>query len=346
VRARTAIVALLLLSGAAKAQPVQPVPESTEPVGDLLAASPSVTLTNGRITARITPPDLTKGFYRGTRFDQAGVITSLKLGTREFYGPWFERTAPDVLDYVYVPEGIAAGPDSAISGPVEEFAPLGYDDKTSPVFVKIGVGLLHRPDDKAYDHYRHYGIVSIGRRTIRTTANSITFGQVLDGAGYGYTYEKTLRLVPGTTQLVIEHVLKNTGDKPIVTTVYDHNFLRLAPGNNGVQVTFPFAVAAATPPAADLIRIEGGTLIYLRPMKDKERVSFPVTGFGATAGDYNFRIADKTGAGVTITGDQPLARINIFSIDRVQSVEPYIAIDLPPGAQKTWRYTYTFAAPH
>ncbi|MDB5734059.1 MAG: hypothetical protein JWN16_696 [Alphaproteobacteria bacterium] len=340
-------IAALLLTGAATAQPVQPIPASTDPVSDLLAAAPAVTITNGNLVARIAPPDLDKGFYRGTRFDQAGVITSLKLGSKEFYGPWFERTAPDVLDYVYVPEGIAAGPDSAISGPVEEFAPLGYDDKSSPVFVKIGVGLLHRPDDKAYDHYRHYDIVSIGRRSIRTTANSITFRQSLDGAGYGYTYEKTLRLVPGTAQLVIEHVLKNTGGKPIVTTVYDHNFLRLAPGNEGVQVTFPFAVSAATPPAADLIRIAGKTLTYLRPMKDKERVSFPVTGFGATADDYDFRIADtKTGAGVTITGDQPLTRINIFSIDRVQSVEPYIAIDLAPGAQKTWRYTYTFAAPH
>ena len=336
--------ALLLIGGAAAAQPAQPVPDSTAPVSELLESAPAVTLSNGHITARITPPDLQKGFYRGTRFDQAGVITSLKLDGREFYGPWFERTAPDVLDYVYTPDGIAAGPDSAISGPVEEFAPLGYDDKTSPVFVKIGVGLLHRPDDQAYDHYRHYDIVSVGRRSTRTTKDSITFGQALEGAGFGYSYEKTLRLVPGTTQLVIEHVLTNTGSKPIVTTVYDHNFLRLAPGNDGVRVTFPFAVAAANPPAADLIAIAGNTLTYLRPMKDRERVSFPVTGFGATAADYNFRITDKSGAGVTITGDQPVTRINIFSIDRVQSVEPYIALDLAPGAQKRWRYTYTFTA--
>jgi hypothetical protein len=345
MKVRLAIGALFL-AGAAAAQPAQPIPDSTEPVADLLAASPSVTITNGLITARITPPDLAKGFYRGTRFDQAGVITSLKLGDREFYGPWFERTAPDVLDYVYVPEGIAAGPDSAISGPVEEFAPLGFDDKATPLFVKIGVGLLHRPDDKAYDHYRHYDIVSVGRRTTRTTKNSVTFGQVLDGAGYGYTYEKTLRLVPGTTQMVIEHALRNTGSKPIVTTVYDHNFLRLVPGNAGIQVTFPFPVSAGKPPAADLVRIAGKTLTYLRAMADKERLSFPVTGFGETASDYDFEIADaKSGAGVRIVGDQPVTRINIFSIDRVQAVEPYIAIDLPPGAQKTWRYTYTFTAP-
>ena len=78
--------------------------------------------------------------------------------------------------------------------------------------------------------------------------NSITFTQTLAGA---YEYEKTLRIVGN--QLVIEHRLKNLGAAPISTTVYDHNFLRLAPGNAGVTVTFPFAVKAATPPPADLM---------------------------------------------------------------------------------------------
>ena len=47
--------------------------------------------------------------------------------------------------------------------------------------------------------------------------------------GYGYSYVKTVRLVPGKAQMVIEHVLKNTGTKPIVTSVYCHNFLIVGP---------------------------------------------------------------------------------------------------------------------
>ena len=42
---------------------------------------------------------------------------------------------------------------------------------------------------------------------------------------------------------------------------------------------------------------------------------------------------------------QPLTRINIFSIDKVEAVEPYIAIDLAPGQEKRWTYRYTFSAP-
>ena len=81
-------------------------------------------------------------------------------------------------------------------------------------------------------------------------------------------------------------------------------------------------------------------------MTFKERISFPITGFGGTAADYNIQIIDtKNGAGVTIAGNQPLTKVNIFSIDKVQSVEPYIAIELAPGAEKRWTYTYTLAAP-
>lgn len=327
------------------AQPAQPVPATSTPVESVLAAAPQIVLGNGRIHAVIAPPG-PDAFYRGTRFDQAGVLTSLTLNGRDFYGPWFERTAPEVLDYTYLADGtVVAGPDSATSGPVEEFAPLGFAATLGAIFVKIGVGVLRQPDAKPYDHYRHYQIVDGGTRTTRATANSVTFSQTLTSGGYSYVYEKTLTLVPGANQMVIDHVLKNTGALPISTTVYDHNFLKLVRGNGGIRVTLPFAPAAATPPPADLIRLDGDTLTYLRPMTARERLSFVLTGYGATPRDYDIRIADGSGAEVSILGDQPLVRLNIFSIDRVQAVEPYLAIEIPPGGEKQWRYTYSYTAP-
>ena len=161
--------------------------------------------------------------------------------------------------------------------------------------------------------------------------------------GYAYVYEKTLTLVPGKPQLLITHRLRNTGKKTISTSVYDHNFLRITPGNGGVTVTFPFALATASPPPSDLMRVQDNTLTYLRPMANKERISFLITGFGKTAADYDFTVAGG-GASVRVQGDNPVTRLNIFSVDRVQSVEPYTAIDLAPGAEKRWAYTYTYAA--
>ena len=340
-----ALISLTATISFAHAQPVQPPPTVTAQVGDLLKSAPDIVISNGQITARIARIDAAKGFYNGTRFDQAGVITSLKLNGREFYGPWFEKTSPTVLDYTYVGNDIVAGPDSAISGPVEEFAPLNFEPRPR-LFIKPGVGVLEQPDTQAYDHYRHYRIMDAGKRTTRITKTSVTFTQSLIDLGYGYVHEKTLSLVPGKPQLLISNRLRNTGQKPINTSVYNHNFLRLIRGNNGTRITFPFALAAADPPPLDLIRIQDKTLSYLRPMVNKERISFLLTGFGNTAADYDFFIEDNVNGGeVRVQGDQPITRLNIFSIDRVQSVEPYIAIDLNPGEEKRWSYTYTFSTP-
>jgi len=307
----------------------------------VLATAPVVTISNGTITAKVARIDPAQGFYNGTRFDQAGVVTSLTLNGREFYGPWFEKVAPDVLDYTYVGNDIVAGPDSATSGPVEEFAPLAFEAKPG-LFIKPGVGVLYQPDTQPYDHYRHYRILDAGERTTKVTKTSVTFRQTLTNGRTGYLYEKSLSLVPGKSQLIISHRLKNTGTTAINTSVYDHNFLRLVAGNGGVKVTFPFALSAATPPPADLMRVQGNSLTYLRPMANKERISFLVTGFSNTAADYDFTIAGG-GASVHVQGDHPVTRLNIFSVDRVQSVEPYIAIDLATGAEKRWSYTYSFS---
>jgi len=85
---------------AAFAQPVQPPPASSEPVGTLLAGAPAITLSNGQITAKVTRIDAARGFYNGTRFDQAGVVTSLTLNGKDFYGPWFEARLKPSSDLI------------------------------------------------------------------------------------------------------------------------------------------------------------------------------------------------------------------------------------------------------
>jgi hypothetical protein len=337
----------LLFCIPAAAQPVQPMPTTSTPVAVALSAAPHRDISNVLITARLGTTDGTRGFYRGTRFDQAGQVFSLMLNGRQFYGPWFDAVAPDVLDYAYDASGqVVAGPDSAAIGPVEEFAPVDFTPTAGSHFVKIGVGILYQPDTAPYDHYRHYKILDGGRRAIRVTPRSSTYIQTLNDADIAYVYSKTLALKPNKNELVISHSLKNTGKTAIHTTVYDHNFLRLVPGDNGIRITFPFQVSAADPPDPGLLRVARNTLTYLRAMKPKERISFPITGYGAGAQDYDFRVADTaTGASVHVVGDQPLTRVNIFSIDKVEAVEPTIAIDVLSGQEKRWSYRYTYSVP-
>ena len=50
-----------------------------------------------------------------------------------------------------------------MTGPADEFAPLGWDEaKPGGSFIKIGVGVLRRPDEGKYDNYKLYEIIDPG----------------------------------------------------------------------------------------------------------------------------------------------------------------------------------------
>jgi hypothetical protein len=334
-----AIAAGLFTMAAAGAAPAGPVPLD----------APHVALSNGTLAAKVWLPDPEMGFYRGTRFDWSGLVGSLTMGGQEFYGPWFTATAPDVRDFQYTDDGLVVGPASATMGPVEEYDPIGYE--AAPVggtFLKVGIGVLRKPDGKPYDHYRAYPIVDHGQWSVKHTATGITFTQdVRDPAsGYGFHYVKDVTLAQTGPQMRIRHSLVNRGSKPFAITVYDHNFVRLAPGNNGIVITLPFAPKPDTAPQPALAKIEGNSIAYQRALTGKERVSFLITGYGDTPADYDFRVTNShSGAAVRIQGDQPVARLNLWSIRSVMALEPYVAIDLAPGAGKGWTYTYTYTAP-
>src|SRR5512141_425512 len=68
---------------------------------------PQAEITNGVATAKFYLPDNERGYYRGTRFDWSGVISSFRTLDHEFFGVWFEKYDPKLHD--------------AITGPVEDF---------------------------------------------------------------------------------------------------------------------------------------------------------------------------------------------------------------------------------
>ena len=156
-------------------------------------SAPEVPIADGPIQARIYLPVVNGGFYRGTRFDWSGVIGSLKYGGHDYYPQWFERSDPNVHDFIYDGADIVAGPCTAAVGPAEEFAmPLGFDEaKASGTFVKIGVGVLRKLDDKKYDIFRLYPIADGGKWTVTPKPDSIEFRHELaDFSGYAYEYRK------------------------------------------------------------------------------------------------------------------------------------------------------------
>ncbi len=332
------------------ASPAQdhPLPEAgTVRPAATLDNEPSVTISNGAVSAKVYLPER-RGFYTGTQFDHAGMVTHTTYKGQDYGQYWFKGISSAVHDYTYdEQENIVAHPCCSATGPVEEFDAVGFDQAgKGGSFLKIGVGILRRNTD-TYDHVLHYPIENAGKRENAATRDSVRFTQDISGdpSGYGYHYVKTVRMVPGRPQMRIEHMLRNTGTKPIQTTVYCHNFLTLSPGNEHIRLAAPFNLKATREMDRTTAKVEGRTFRFLRAMTEQDTVSSGFTGFDQSLHDYDFDIVNtKTGYGMRIRADQPLARINMWSVATTFSWEPYVAISLKPGQEKRWTYIYDFYA--
>jgi len=309
---------------------------------------PQSEISNGVLRAKIYLPDAEKGFYRGMRFDWAGVMASLEYKGHGYFGPFFEKFDPAVAD-VEIGNPVVAGIASAASGPVEEFiggdeSVLGYvDAKPGETFCKIGVGALRKIDNAPYSSYVNYPIENGGKRSVKNGPDWIEFKQQVDcGSGYGYEYTKTIRLLKNEPVMTMEHHLVNTGAKAIATQVYDHNFLIIDHQGAGpaIEITFPFS-PKPTKPLDPLAAVRGKQVVFPKELRGKDTFYGEFRGFGKTAADYEIRVENKsTGAGVVITGDRPLAKVGVWAVRTVVAPEPYIAISVLPGHDFSWKYTY------
>ncbi|MDB5112918.1 MAG: hypothetical protein JWR67_4032 [Mucilaginibacter sp.] len=300
----------------------------------VLPDPPKSVISNKLVTANLYLPDANKGYYQATRFDWAGVIASLEYKGHSYFGQWFENYSPKTHD--------------AVIGPVEAFDPVGYDEaKLGGTFVKIGVGILRKPLEKMYNSFKLYEITDGGKWTVDRKKDRVQFTQELhDSTGYAYIYTKTVRLVKDKPQLVLEHSLKNIGQKIIETEVFDHNFpvIDKEPTNPAMKITFPFQVKAEGKGWGTLAETKGNEIIFLRELAKKEQVySAGLQGFGPTAKDYDFNIQNqKTGAGIKITGDQPIEKLVFWASSTTACPEPYIKIKIDPGKEMKWNINYEF----
>ena len=101
--------------------------------------------------------------------------------------------------------------------------------------------------------------------------------------------------------------------------------------------------AKASGDLKDILEVRDREVSYKRKLEKNETVLTPITGFGDAAADYNITVENrKTGAGVRVTGDQPLSRVVFWSASKVVSPEAYVSLKIAPGQERQWRMTYEF----
>jgi hypothetical protein len=302
------------------------------------ADHPRAVLSNGSLEAVLFLPDAANGYYRGSRFDWAGVIPCVSYKGHTYFGEWFSKYDPMLND--------------AITGPVEEFrspdSEIGYNDPANHgLFLKIGVGVLRKLDDTPYKFGGAYPIVDGGQRAIHTGKRSITFTQTLHTTfGYAYRYEKTVELDRHGAILSLHHKLKNLGTKPLQTDVYDHDFFMLDQKPTGpgmvVHLGFPPTPDKPFPPTAT---ITGNDILFNSTIGRGTSPQGYLTGYTGKPGEYRMAVEDTTThVGVEQTSTSPISKFYFWSTPRTICPEAYIHIDVAPGQTQSWTIQYRFKA--
>jgi len=301
--------------------------------GSNKAVNNEVTITNGLINAKLYLPDADTGYYRGVRFDWSGLIASLEYAEHTYIDQWFRRYDPYIND--------------AVLGPMNEFGSIDFETAAvGEPFLKVGVGVLTRIDDRNYSIGKYYTPVDLGKWDVKTGANFVKFTQVLESQiGYSYVYTKTVTLTKGKPELKMTHSLKNTGKKTIDTDVYNHNFFiidkELAGPN--IQIVFNYNLEGEGRGVGEIVDLQENKIVYLTEVTRGGVMIEYIYGYGPTADDYDIRIENlKTKTGIRVQCDQPLSRMKYWSANTTYCPEPYIAVVAEPGQEFSWEYTYTF----
>ena len=294
---------------------------------------PQTKITNGVINAQLYLPDAVKGYYRGSRFDWSGVIPSLEWKGHQYFGQWFENYRPTLHD--------------AIMGPVEAFAPVGYDEaKVGEQFLVIGVGMVTKPEEPKYAIVTEYKQTNTGKWKVKAKSDHTDFRQTLRDKDYSYDYHKTVQLTKGKPELILTHSLKNIGKKSIETTVYNHNFFVMDKTliGTGYEIKFPYQVSGIARDNPDLVKVEENHIVFVNDIAPKKYLYFTdIERHSADPNDYNFSIENhRTGAAVKITSDQPILKLPMWSAIKTVCPEPYLKVSIKPGETFKWRINYEF----
>jgi hypothetical protein len=292
-------------------------------------------LSNEKLTLSLAVPGAA-GTYCGTRFSWAGIIFDVTWCEHHLFGPW--KPGPLPLD---LHDNVSGTAGEFGMGTADMPPPLGFDEAApGDGFVKIGVGVLRRPDAQPYQFYGVYERVETPSWKVERAADRVEMRQRLAFGGYGYDYTHAIELIPGASAFVTRHRLTNTGGKPIRQTHYSHNFIALdrQPVGPDYEVIFPFTPAPAFGDDSDAV-LQGNRLGFRRPLQ--QAVFAMLAGFSGGVADNQVTVRNRrTGLAVKVVGDRPILRYHFFAAPGAVCPEPFVEIHVAPGETIVWAHRY------
>ena len=98
------------------------------------------------------------------------------------------------------------------------------------------------------------------------------------------------------------------------------------------------------PPDPNIMEVQGNKITYKKTLIDQERGSLQFTGWSTTDPKDNAWSVEgpALGAGMRVHGNRAMMRIGLFTIRSVVALEPYTALNIEPGQEFNWSYTYDY----
>jgi len=298
-----------------------------------LSEYPSKEISNDELSLTVYLPNSKKGIYRSTRFDWSGIIGSANYKGHEYFGMWKDTHNP------LLPSDIIGPAESSRS------AGLGYAEAApGEGFIRLGVGIIEKGNETEYNEdIDNYKILDNGKWKVKSGDDWISFTHTIKSDfGYAYVYKKTIKLVANGFH--IQHSLKNTGEKKIVTDQY--NFNSFVMDNQEVGTAFHIKYPFRTDTKSDtknLVKVGGLDVEFLKNFDSDDNVLVKVEGFKTDSLFNKFSIENKlAGAGVLVSTDQSLIEAQVWANQKMLSPQHTIQISVEPGGEQIWTSKYIF----
>ena len=284
-------------------------------------------LKNNHLALHIDLP--TEG-YNLSRFDWTGKITTVKFKGIEVAG----------METMDLPKGQHCG-----RGLYNEFgidSPLGFEETAiGGWFHKIGIGLLKKEANQ-YNFHKSYVIqpaqfeVSMKDKTINLVCRSQNIN------GYCYLLEKEIKMHPNG--FGIHYLLKNNGEKPIVTTEYNHNFLAIHQEKIGKNYSLQFPFQLKPGQFEETVNPENKVSIGAKAITfngTPQSAFFFSNLSGGKLVPANWQLENHhCKIAISETGDFKTNAINLWGCGHVISPELFYPIQLEPGGSTKWSRKY------
>ena len=265
--------------------------------------------------------------YTGVRFDWTGLITQVTFEGKHTY-----CTSETMKDEMGT-GGIGLSNEFGI------YTPVGYYEiQPGQKFMKIGVGLLTRPDGGPYDFFRKYELNPF-MKELKLEKDSIEFYMdAIPCNGYAVDLKKVISV--SGNRLKIEYSLINKGEKPIFTEEYTHNFLSI--NRNDIDSKYHLEIKSPVEYGyrqGDM-RISDTSITWDEtPNETFYCRSIEKCNFDSLRWELTH---DTEGVGVREYGDFPADLVAVWGMAHVVSPEIYCRINVKPGNTQEWTREYEF----